>query len=186
MHVTARARLVANHAMPGTFKPAIRSSRNPRRRRAPAHGASPWSIVAVIAEDRWCTHESSEGGGRCRSTGSCVVAPGPEPGAGPRRPTLSPTRIQFRGAGHTGLRASTWPPRPKLLWDGAPLGAVVVSPQDGTDGAAQVLRRRFRRWPTRLHQWLQHRPLLVRQHQCSLREEGRTPIPPRRSGANSP
>src|SRR4030095_2492027 len=49
----------------------------------------------------------------------------------------------------------------------APLGAVLMSPDDRRDGAPQILRLRLTLGPTRLNQRLQAHPVCVRQH-CPL------------------
>jgi len=65
------------------------------------------------------------------------------------------------------------PPRTKVGGDGAPLGPVLVPPQDGAHRPAEILRRLTLR-AARLHQRLQHRPLLVAQHHLSSIRRGET------------
>src|SRR5215210_346375 len=79
-------------------------------------------------------------------------------------------------------------PRPgtKLSRDGAPLGAVLMPPDDGRDRAPQILGRGLALGPAGLDQRLQPRPLRVRQHGPSSSKRGKTPVIPTGSSANRP
>src|SRR3954447_26700402 len=63
-------------------------------------------------------------------------------------------------------------PGPQLSGDGPPLGSILMAPEDGRDGAPQILRLRLTLGPTRLDQRLQVRPLRVRHHRPLLIPEG--------------
>src|SRR3954447_8862544 len=63
-------------------------------------------------------------------------------------------------------------PGPQLSGDGPPLGSILMAPEDGRDGAPQILRLRLPLGPTRLDQRLQVRPLRVRHHRPLLIPEG--------------
>jgi hypothetical protein len=54
------------------------------------------------------------------------------------------------------------PPGPKIVWDAAPLGAVLVPPENGWDGSPEVLRC-FAERPDLLDQWLPHCPDRIRE-----------------------
>jgi hypothetical protein len=56
------------------------------------------------------------------------------------------------------------PPGPGLGGQGAPLGAIRVSPQDRADGSPQVARWHLGVWPAGFDQGPEHRPLGIRHH----------------------
>src|SRR4051794_16102662 len=59
------------------------------------------------------------------------------------------------------------PPGPKVSRNGAPLGAVLMSPKDSCERAPQILGRGLALGPALLDQRLQPPPLCVRQHRSS-------------------
>src|SRR4051795_11526178 len=67
-------------------------------------------------------------------------------------------------------------PRPQLSRNGAPLGSILMPPDDRRQRAPQILRLRLTLGPTRLNQRLQAHPVRVRQH-CPLLIPGRAKRP---------
>src|SRR6185312_5622861 len=63
-------------------------------------------------------------------------------------------------------------PGPQLSWDGAPLGPVLMPPNDRRDRAPQVLKRGFALGPAYLDQRLKAHPVRIRQHRPLLIPEG--------------
>src|SRR4051812_13469435 len=59
-------------------------------------------------------------------------------------------------------------PGPQLSWDGAPLGPVLMPPNDRRDRAPQILRRGFALGPAYLDQRLKAHPVRIRQHRPLL------------------
>src|SRR4051794_3324431 len=129
------------------------------------------------------------------SSGTGCFLVGPDAGAVQKRhPELDTTLLgqeqqplphaQARPA-EEGLRR----PRPgtKLSRDGAPLGPVLMPPDDGRQRAPQVLRRGLALGPAYLDQRLQPRPVCVCQHgPFSPLKRSKTPANPSSSSANRP
>src|SRR4051812_8046382 len=92
------------------------------------------------------------------------------------------------GPADEGLSRSR--PGTKLSRDGAPLGPVLMPPDNGRNRAPQILGRGLALGPTRLKQRLQAHPRSVRQHRSSSHQEEQNAIPVRevqgRTGPSSP
>jgi hypothetical protein len=56
------------------------------------------------------------------------------------------------------------PPRPEISRDGSPLGSILVAPDDGLDGAPQIVMLRLALWAAFFNQRRQHSPLHLRQN----------------------
>src|SRR3954454_3319159 len=105
--------------------------------------------------------------------GCCLV--GPDAGAVQKRhPELNPTLLGQEPQPLPDTQVSPADkglgrPRPgtQVSRDGAPLGAVLMPPDDRRERAAQILRLRLTLGPTRLNQRLQAHPVRVRPH-CPL------------------
>jgi hypothetical protein len=78
------------------------------------------------------------------------------------------------------------PPGAQLLRDGPPLSAVLVPPEDGRDGAAQVLRCGLAFGSARLDQGLQQGLLSIAEHGSSSVRNSKTPMHPVCSSDNTP
>src|SRR3954451_6295359 len=77
-------------------------------------------------------------------------------------------------------------PRPEVGRDGAPLGPVLMPPDDGRDCTTEVLGRGLALGPARLNQRLQPHPLCIRQHGPSSSKGGKTPVITTSSCSNRP
>ena len=87
------------------------------------------------------------------------------PSSTPRACAASSSRGHAPELGPADEELGGPPPRAELGRHGPPLGAVRVPPDDRLHRPPQVPRRRLALRPARLHERLQRRPPLVRQHQ---------------------
>src|SRR5215207_7153411 len=71
-------------------------------------------------------------------------------------------------------------PGPQVRGDGAPLGSILMPPEDGRERAPQILGRGLALGPARLDQRLQSHPCSVRQHRSSSPGKEQNAIPVKR------
>src|SRR5215212_5693094 len=128
------------------------------------------------------------------SSGTGCFLVGPDAGAVQKgHPELDPTLLGEEqqalpdtqvGPAEEGLSR----PRPgtKLRRDGAPLGPVLMPPDDRQERAAQILWCGLALGPARLDQRLQVHPCSVRQHRSSPIRSSKTPVITSGSSANRP
>src|SRR5215217_3349453 len=104
-----------------------------------------------------------------------------------RHPELNPTLLgqEQQAFPHAqaspadeGLRRPR--PGPQVSRDGAPLGPVLMPPEDGRDCTTQILGRGLALGPARLDQRLQSHPVRVHEHRLLLIQKGQNAIPVRR------
>src|SRR4051794_9503366 len=128
------------------------------------------------------------------SSGTGCFLVGPDAGAVQKRhPELNPALLgeEQQALPHAQARPADEGlgrprPGPQVSGDGAPLGPVLMPPDDGRERATEILRRGLALGPARLDQRLQPHPLCIRQHGPSSSKRSKTPVITTSSGSNRP